>query len=145
MSKFETGEENAQRFVKVVGRLATEERHIVMSASPIVNSERGGWVWMHNAEWRARVKELLADYPVGFPTFHKADHLGDSSFSAISRSPTHKIEQLSINDTLSGEQGGFVKRAARAAKPALEFVIKLAAALGFVVGLIYTAVQLSGM
>lgn len=99
----ETGEENAQRFVRVVSRLARDERMIICypqtgyGGSP---NERTGWVWMINPKWQARVLELLKDAPVREPRFDPPDSMDGWTFSAYSTVPVPRIAKLDLNDRL---------------------------------------------
>ena len=94
----ETGEENAQRFVAVVLRLVAEQRHVVLSSEPRRLSEMGGWTWMYNRRWRARVLELLRDAPLRDAKFVEPDNFDLWTFSTISQAKAPRIETLDLTD-----------------------------------------------
>lgn len=96
----ETGEENARRFAETVAKLAKDARVIVMYPTYTKAADIGGWVWMMNAAWRARVLELLADAPVKEPKFHEPDSLDGWTFSAYSTVPVPRIAQLTLDQSL---------------------------------------------
>lgn len=99
----ETGEENAQRFVRVVSTLARDERVILCYPHGPFGKARGGadprcgWVWMLNPLWRARVLELLAAAPVKDAKFHEPDTMDGWTFSATSTVPVPRIAQLTLD------------------------------------------------
>lgn len=97
----ETGEQNAQRFVRVVTTLAKDERVIICYPHPTRSrTERGGWIWMLNPAWRDRVLELLKNAPVRGAEFSPPDSLDGWTFHAYSTVPVPRIAQLSLNETL---------------------------------------------
>ena len=102
----ETGEMNAQRFVRVACALAREERIVQMhpAATGLRGAvhERYGWRWMGNAQWRERVKCLLAEKhaPLRGIEFHEPDNFGDWSFSAISTAAIPRVAMLTLEEAL---------------------------------------------
>lgn len=96
----ETGEQNAQRFVQTVATLAKDERVILMYPTYTKASYVGGWVWMMNAAWRARVLDLLKAAPVKDAQFHEPDSLDGWTFSAYSTVPVPRIAQLTLDQSL---------------------------------------------
>lgn len=99
----ETGEENAQRFVRVVSTLARDERVIICYPHGPFGKARGGgdprcgWVWMLNPLWRARVIDLLGGAPVKDAKFHEPDSMDGWTFSATSTVPVPRIAQLTLD------------------------------------------------
>lgn len=102
----ETGAQNAERFVRTVTALAHKERCIEMY--PQTRTVRGmdprrfGWVWMVNPAWRTRVWALLKNAPVRDAKFMEPDVFDGWTFIAFSTVPTPYISQLSLDDTLEG-------------------------------------------
>lgn len=99
----ETGEMNARRFVRVVTRIASDERIIQMvphEGFRGVKRETHGWVWMLNPKWRERVLELLREAPVKDAQFHAPDSMDGWTFSATSTVPVPRIATLSLEETL---------------------------------------------
>ena len=98
----ETGEQNAQRFVKTVAMMAKEGRVIIMYPHPVRSHGglAGNWQWMLNPAWRDRVMELLQQAPVRGAEFSPPDSLDGWTFHAYSTVPVPRIAQLSLNDSL---------------------------------------------
>lgn len=95
----ETGEQNAQRFAKMVVKVAHEDRVIICDAGRGYN-ERYGWLWMMNAAWRERVMELLQGAPIKDARFCPPDDMEGWTFSAYSTVPVPRIAQLTLEDIL---------------------------------------------
>lgn len=100
--KPETGELNAQRFVKMVTEQARDERVIICypHGTPTIRNPRVGWVWMLNPAWRERVLDLLKDAPVKGAAFSPPDTMDGWTFHAYSTVPVPRIAQLTLEDTL---------------------------------------------
>jgi len=99
----ENGEMNAQRFVRTVCYLCKKQRHITMfpyGDHKRNDGERFGWRWMQNAQWRARVLQLLADKPVKAPAFEEPDKLEGWTFHAVSTVGVPLIELVELGDAI---------------------------------------------
>jgi hypothetical protein len=98
----ETGEQNAQRFVRTVATLARDDRVIICypHGIPSPNNRRVGWQWMLNPKWRERVLELLKDAPVRGADFSPPDSMDGWTFVAYSTVPVPRIAQLELDQAL---------------------------------------------
>jgi hypothetical protein len=103
----ETGEQNAQRFVKVVARAARERRvinlyqHASWRDKMSANPDTVGWQWMENAEWRVRVITLLHEAGiVRNYQFVEPDAFDWWTFHALSSATVPKVATLTLEDAL---------------------------------------------
>lgn len=98
----ERGEDNARRFVQVVEKLARERRLIECYPHNGYHghkTERHGWYWMSNPEWRARVLQLLADASVRGATFCAPDDFDGWSFHCYSIVHTPRVALLTLEES----------------------------------------------
>ena len=104
----ETGEENAERFVRVVREESMEHKVIILYAeigtSSYADPNKVGWTWMKNRNWRDRVLMMLADEEmpsVTEPRFLPPDNLDGWVFVGLSASTRHRVEDLRLDETLA--------------------------------------------
>jgi hypothetical protein len=98
--KYETGKQNAEKFVRYVTEAARGGRIIVFYA----DSRSQPWPWMKNPAWQNFVLDRLEESGlVRNAEFHDADNVEGLCFSAISKGGIdHRIERLQLGDTLEG-------------------------------------------
>lgn len=99
----ESGEENAQRFVRVLEKEAKSRRFLQFTNG--ANSSKnykhcGDWHWMPHPLWRERVLELIAlkELKLRRAEFIEPDALEGWTFDAVSLEGTHVILTLTLAD-----------------------------------------------
>ena len=98
MGHLETGRENAVRFVQYVAEQARAHRVIVIHA----DDRHHPWPWMKNPAWQNLVTDNLHLAAVEDERFINGDNIDGLLFTAISVAGDHRIERLSLNDSLDG-------------------------------------------
>jgi hypothetical protein len=101
----ETGKQNADRFIKVLKKLAVDNRHIVMYSDRTkgMDPDCVGWDWMHNAQWRSYVLGILmhdhSDLLV-HPIWCSPDSAGGWSLAVVSRHASNRTAIMELDEKL---------------------------------------------